>query len=155
MSPEGSGKSLTIYTDYFIFEDGHYNKINHIKFAVPLESLADREYIDIFLPILDTRQWLAFHVLDSRSDYYDIEMVLFDKNRVIHKETIQRCFRMYDCPSSLKNYSIFPIRNNKQILFKTIDGDFVFDTGERAFVNFKAKQSLQSDGANSSVDFPD
>lgn len=134
LSPEGIGTKATIvstYNYYLIEPDGKEKSLSHIN-----KSGTDYAYLHEILPVSNTALWVAFWLEGDavRREYVDLNVIVFDESRVIHRNYIKDSIRTKTCAWEYSSsYSVLPLDGNRKIQFNTKDGTTIYDTLENNF----------------------
>lgn len=135
LSPDGIGTKATIvstYNYYLIQPDGTERSLSHIN-----KSGTGYAYLHEILPVSDSTLWVAFWLEGDavRREYVDLNIIVFDESRVIHRNYIKDSIRTKTCDWEYSSsYSVLPLDGNKKIQFNTKTGTAIYNTITNKFL---------------------
>lgn len=134
LHPDGIGTKAVLvskYEYYLINPDGTEKSLSHIS-----KPGTDYAYLHDILPVKNNDSWVAFWLEEGavRRDFVDINIIVFDESKVLHKNYVKDSIRSRTCDWEYSNsYSIFPVEGNENITFMTKGGEVVYNVMNNSF----------------------
>lgn len=136
LHPDGPGVALTSYPQYCLKAGHEITELNHLEAELEFSGPKDSRYKSAInkpiLPITNSRQWIATQTYDMQGDCVSVNLLVFDKGKVVRKVKVPNCSRCSSFTNGLEYKD-----GNTKVIFHTMEGQYTFDIAKDTFVKIR------------------
>ena len=130
-SPDGGGKRHWIYIKYYLKSGDDILPLPHLENAKEMNDSGFCYKIENpIIPVFNSGNWIATQKYYMERDHVGINLIIFNKNKIVKKMKISNCLRSGPFSGT---YGLEYKAGNTKIIFHTTEGEFFLDISKDTF----------------------
>ena len=131
MSVDGGGIHRRSFLKFYCEKNGKKIRLSHLPFTPQ-----GYDVLQPVLPVQHSTKWLVVRPTRIDRDNVDLELIVFDENKLYRELAVKRCTRTTTSTSrwlDLFNYGVEVTNENSAVIFHTQNGTYRLDVTNDTF----------------------